>query len=444
MQELETSQTTTPLPQPFLDYINEKIKKNGEGGRPHFLQQLAKTHDPIDETLLILERAWLKQESYGKIAKDYQTTYHTIWRMVQDLEPYKQPITDYLTYVPRKKAFFNERLETSDYESVRNYIRRAKRDQHKQWKTVLRNAERCWKFLKYTDPTKWTSYEVADFLSTQLPSMQYHCLVAIRQIAPQIGEGGSDELSVARYSELQKIRKKDIFGNEINLILDCLRTKNMNYHENIFQLHITIGAREGKRDPNAGMSGLRWNHFKENFTKVDLFESKVKGGIWWRNCPINIFFPNLPEKLKQLWIDEGKPIDKRILNSTTYNTKKYDITYKDYRPYDILRKIYKEIREALAEYYQGKLEPSIYQELTTLLPHDADKIHVNLLWEAEVPLEVVAGQYFGKGEGLGLMGRGWLTIDVIKKHYLSLTQRTERFQKLLQQVNEYSNRFKGD
>jgi len=58
-----------------------------------------------------------------------------------------------------------------------------------------------------------------------------------------------------------------------------------------------------------------------------------------------------------------------------------------------------------------------------------------------VALEVVAGQYLGRGEGIGLMGRGWLDINTIKKHYLSLTQRSERIQKLRSQVRMYSERF---
>ena len=70
------------------------------------------------------------------------------------------------------------------------------------------------------------------------------------------------------------------------------------------------------------------------------------------------------------------------------------------------------------------------------------KIHVNLLWEAGIPLEVVAGQYMRRGEGIGLMGRGWLDINTIKKHYLSLTQRSERYQRLMQQIQQYSTRFK--
>lgn len=81
------------------------------------------------------------------------------------------------------------------------------------------------------------------------------------------------------------------------------------------------------------------------------------------------------------------------------------------------------------------------RELVHLQPHDADKIHCNLLWEAEVPLEVVAGQYIGGQEAIGLVGRGWLSLDTIKKHYLSLTARSKRFQKIRAKVTDYSQPF---
>jgi len=417
------------LPPEFLSYINQKLEKNHEGGRPHFIQQLAKQdREPIDEVLNILERAWIKNESITKIAKNYNTKYKTIWRLLGDLEPFKEPLTEYLTLVPRKKTFFNPELETSDYETVRAYIKRAKRDEVKTWRKSLNLAKKCWKFLRYRDPAKWTAQDVIDFLNTLPHGMASAMLDAIRQVAPQIRDPQSEHyIGTGRYREKIRRRKKDIFSNEVNLIREALTSKNMEYHETIFETHITLGAREGQ-DGKAGICGVTWDKFKHNFTKLDLYETKVRGGILWRDCPLDLFFTDLPEKLRKLWESRGKPINEKLIPEG----------YKE------LLQIYKEIREALKEYYQGKLEPSLFKELTTLRPHDADKIHVNLLWEAGVPLEVVAGQYLGRGEGIGLMGRGWLDINTIKKHYLSLTQRSERFQKLMQQVHDYSHRFNGD
>lgn len=150
-------------------------------------------------------------------------------------------------------------------------------------------------------------------------------------------------------------------------------------------------------------------------------------GLWSRNCPLDLLFRDLPGKLKEIWEKRGKPVTEKVILGG----------------YPELLGIYERIRQACAEYWKGKLEPDIYKELTTLLPHDADRIHVNLLWEAKVPLEVVAGQYLGRGEGIGLVDRIWLSTDTIKKYYLSLTQRSERFQKIKAQIIEYSKRLNG-
>ena len=431
MTETEQIQSVN-LPPEFESYINEKLEwgKNGKAGRPNFIQQLAKEdREPLDEVLNILERAWLKNQTIGKIQKDYKASYHTIWRLVKDLEPFKEPLIEYLTLVPRKKTFFNPELGTSDYETVRAFIKRAKRDKVQTYEKTLRIAKKFWKHLRYRDPAKWSAQQVIDYLDTLLEGSQSFMLDCIRQVAPQIRDDTSDDyVSTGRYREKLRRRKKDIFGKEVNLIRNALTDKGMNDHLTKFELHITLGAREGSRNPNSGMCGITWDKFKKNFTKLDLYESKVRGGIIWCDCPLDLFFRHLPKDVRNLWESKGKPIDEKVF-------------VEGYRE---LLQIYKEIRQALKEYYEGKLEPSLYKELTTLKPHDADKIHVNLLWEAGVPLEVVAGQYIGRGEGIGLMGRGWLDINTIKKHYLSLTQRSERFQKLMKQVQKYSYQFNGD
>jgi len=175
------------------------------------------------------------------------------------------------------------------------------------------------------------------------------------------------------------------------------------------------------------MTGLTWDRFHGNFTLCDDYESKVHGGIWWRDCPTDLLFKNLPHDLAALWDQRGKPITDYLINGG----------------YDELLAIYKRINKAVAEYYEGKLDPALFKELTTLEPHDADKIHVNLLWEAEVPLEIVAGEYLGGNEGVGLVGRGWLNTDVIKKHYLSLNRRSDRYKKIYAKIAEYSSQFNG-
>jgi hypothetical protein len=402
--------------------VNSKIKKNLSGGRPHFLELLAaRKQDPKDELLNICERAWIKNLSLTKIAKDYDTSGKTLYRLLKDLEPLKEEIAEYVKRAPRRKHFFLRELESSDYETVQNYIQRAKREGLKTFKEQIQIARHTWSALDYQDPQYWTADQICQYLSTLSQGSQSRALDAIRQVAPQIAIRGSrDQVQTGRFREKLSRRKKDIFGKEVHIIHRGL--ERFHYLKTIFDLHITLGAREGAQDPRSGLAGLTWDKFKDRFTKVDLYESKIRGGITWRDCPLDLFFKDLPRRLEKLWISRGKPPSDRVLLNG----------------YRELGQIYKAIRAILSVQYQGKVDPSLLKEFSTLRPHDADKIHVNLLWEAEIPLEVVAGQYIGKNEGIGLMGRGWLDINVIKKHYLSLTSRCKRMKKLQRQVREYS------
>jgi len=411
------------LPKKFEIYIQGKLMKSKEGGRPNLLQKLQKEkRDAKEEVLNILEMIWLKDKGLRQVAKKYKTTYITIWRLVRDLEDFKDGIITFLTLMPRRKMFYKKETQTSDYESVQAYINRAKRERIRTWRDKLNLAKRCWRYLNHKDPANWTADEVVEFLDTLSYGAKPNVLDGIRQVAPHL----KDQVKTGRYREKLRRRKKNIFAKETKMIIETLRGYNLHDHETVFKLHVTLGAREGARNTDAGLIGISWDRFKDNFIRVDLWESKVRGGIWSRNCPVELFFKDLPQRLKELWVLRGKPTTEKLI-----------------RDYKKLRQVYKDIRQALAKHYKGKLEPSLFKELTTLKPHDADKIHVNLLWEAGVPIEVVAGQFIGKGEGIGLMGRIWLSTDTIKKHYLSLTQRSERYRRLLRQVEKYSARFNG-
>jgi hypothetical protein len=421
------------LPFEFLNYLHEKINGKGEnrGGRPHFLSVLAKEgKDPKEELLNIIERAWIKDQNLKQIGKDYRTKRRNIYRILRDIENLsprmKGQIAEYVRTVSRRKKFYLPELDTSDYVTVQNYIKRAKRDGLIRYREQIRNARKAWTFFDGRDPAYWTADEVCDFLATLSRGSQSRMLDSIRQVAPQIAiKGSKDQVQTGRFREKLRRRKKDLFGNEISMIREALKSeKDFEYIRTIFELHLTLGAREGSTDPDSGLVGLTWDRFKKNFSKVDLYESKVRGGIWWRDCPLDLLFKDLPRRLKILWTRRRKPTTEKVLRNG----------YKE------LLDIYKTIRNVLRVYYHNE-DPSLLKEFVTLKPHDADKIHVNLLWEAEIPLEVVAGQFLGQNEGVGLMGRGWLDINTIRKYYLSLTQRSERFRKLERQVHRYSNRF---
>lgn len=414
------------LPSAFLEYIDSKTRPNESGGRPHFLSVIVKQGRDANEILLdILEDAWLKGKLLGAIAKHYHTSYDSIWRIIKDLKQFKPVISELLLKTPRAKKWFIEEFETSDYDIVQNYIKRAKREGLKNWKSAIQDARRFWTWTHYKAPQNWSADDVHDFLATLSRGAQSRILGAIRNVAPQIRDKTNPQyVGVGFFRAKLRQRKKDLFGAEVKMILDALKKKKMKYHATVFKLHVQIGAREGSNDTTSGMVGLNWSYFKHNFKAVDDFESKVHGGIWWRNCPLDVFFPELPDELRALWIQRGRPTDEKLIQGG----------------YEELKQVYRTIRATLKEEYEGKVDPSLAKEFSTIRCHDADKLHVNMLWEAGVPLEVVAGQYLGNSEGIGLLGRGWLAIDVIKKHYLSLTQRSHRFQRIEQNVRDYAQK----
>jgi hypothetical protein len=417
------------LPQPVAAYIAEKVEPNGSGGRPHFLAQVGKERDPTDVLLDIAELTWIKQKSLSKVARKFSTSYHTIYRVLDDLQPYKEELISLIETSPRRKTFWNRQLNASDYDTVQAFIKYAEREELKAYKNRMNMAEHVWKALGYKDPSNWHIDDVVAWIKTQPDGSQSGYVDAVRAVAPQFKTTTSpDYLPVSRYRAKIKKRKKPLFGQDIILVHEAIDAKLTPYHKDVFDFHITGGFREGANHPEAGITGISWDRFKKGFSKVDDYESKVRStGMWWRNCPVDLFFHDLPQRLRQRWEAEGKPTTAKLVKEG----------------YPELLQIYKDIRKACKEYWQGTVEPALLKEMSTLRPHDADKIHCNLCWEAGISLEVVAGQDLGNQEGLGLVGRGWLSTDTIKKYYLSLTQRSPKYQEMLAQVAEYASQFNG-
>ena len=262
----------------FAAYIESKTKTNGGKGRDHFLLHIAKSNKDVQEEIFaIIEKAWIKNNSIYKIVRYYKKqglgiSYHTIYRLLRDLEPFKEDLVNHLEKNPRRRTFYNQELDTSDYETVAAYIRRAKRASLRNYRRGLKTASRCWKALNRKDPQNWTGEEVQDFLTTLPSAMQSNMLDAIRQIAPQIADKNSpDYLTVLPYRDKIKLRKKDIFGEEVQLIREALTAKGLKTELIIMELHITGGFREGSKDTKSGICGLSWDRFKKNFTS-DIFK----------------------------------------------------------------------------------------------------------------------------------------------------------------------------
>jgi len=392
--------------------------------------ELAKSgRDPEEELLNIFEDAWIKERRLRSIAREYHTGYNTIMRLLEDFEPSKIAIVEYLKTTTRRRTFFNKQFETSNYGTVQNYIRRAKREGLKTWKTTLYDAEIVWRKIGYIDPAKWKVDDAIAVLNTLAVGQQGRTAISIRQIAPQLAEkGGINELKVGQFTAKIKRHKVRIFAKEMIRIRDALTALGWEYELTILLLHITTGAREGSEncaDKRSGLCGISWDRFHDGFRKVDLFESKVRGGIWSRDCPLDLLFKDLPGRLEKLWKERGRPTTAKVILGG----------------YRELLDIYQKINQGLEEFYAGRLEPALSHTLTTLKPHYSDKIHCNLLWEAEVPLEVTAGEYEGGEEGTGLVGRIWLDTNTIKKYYLTLDAESKRMKKIRNKIVAYSRIF---
>jgi len=107
----------------FDAFIEEKVRQTQ--GRPSFIKVLAQNRDPREAVLNIVDDAWVKDRSLGNIAHDYGTKYHTIFRLLKELEFLKKPLITYILETPRRKRFYVWSLDQSDYDTVQAYIEHA-------------------------------------------------------------------------------------------------------------------------------------------------------------------------------------------------------------------------------------------------------------------------------------------------------------------------------
>ncbi|MEM2185286.1 MAG: hypothetical protein QXS74_09705 [Nitrososphaeria archaeon] len=378
--------------------IQEYIRKNVLGeekdaGRSHFL---SKYEDPYIELLKILQRSWVKDESDNQIAKTYNVSYISIYRLRKYFEQYKEDLLKLIEQELGERKYFYVIQEgengfikvLSDYENVLNFYRRylrSTRTPKKQYiKNILLNAEKVWRFLGRKDPKDWTLTDIDNFIVhlrergvSQSLIQQY--IVAIRQVAPHLVSQGltTDWTKSSRSCEL--------FLEDLKQILDILYSKGMDREAFILKLHISLGSRE------QSFTKLKVDDFQNEV--VNVFESKVKGGILWRNINYTWLFDELKDEIKKYALPDGKIV----------------------KNYDELRRIYKRIRDAIIP---------ILGEKGRITPHYARKIHVNILWELGVPLELVAGQIIGN-EGYCWFGVGWSDLNTLRKHYLALSSKIQ-------------------
>jgi integrase len=208
------------------------------------------------------------------------------------------------------------------------------------------------------------------------------------------------------------VKKNDahvIYPEEFKLLMQDDRLSDL--EKLILATHITLGCREGReevwirgRKVRGGLLGLDWSnvHWENGLpVAVDVFETKAKGGIWWLNVKLDLFFKWLPGRLKEYWERQGRPREGRI----------FPISYSK------LLAIYKKVRKILNEYREQGLSPTM--AVSELTPHDARRTHAMWLILADVPFEVIAGGLRGEkiNSPLGVL---WITDITLVEYYADL------------------------
>ena len=115
------------LPKDFLNFVEKLAKKTG--GRRYFL---ADYKNPLEETLEICKMAWLQNKTIYDISKKYKVNASTIYRLLKNLEQWKEQITTFILEI-KPKIYVNirnhpiikkweERIRVSGSHSALRYI----------------------------------------------------------------------------------------------------------------------------------------------------------------------------------------------------------------------------------------------------------------------------------------------------------------------------------
>lgn len=286
-----------------------------------------------------------------------------------------------------------------DYEFVQRWVQRMKsgRKPIKTWRQRFNYCRKVWLILQKKNPENWT---IDDIELRVLPEVrklakrginQY--LIALRSLRPDFkfpdekGEILTTEKKPEPTFEWKNIYERIMEQRKLETFFKVGGFKK----ELKKRLHVTLGCREGTTG-EGGILNLEWDRVHWKRKTIDVFEGKTGGGFYWRDCPLNLFGDRTFEMLEQYWMEQGKPTSGKIFEDTTY---------KD------LKDIYRETAEAIGEKYGRNY----------ITPHFARKLHACLLIDADVPLEMVAGD-----KPYGIMGVGWEDLSTLKKYYLAFTK----------------------
>lgn len=305
---------------------------------------------------------------------------------------------------------------TSSYPTVQAFINRAQASGLKTMHETLKSTDKIFHFLEYKDPANWDGDDLNRWLATRPASMKSADLIHARKVAPQLANYGSEEgMNAPRPGNLKIVNYKryDLLTSEIVKALDHLDETGFYEASTIVRLHLVLGCREGSvvhEGEEPGLLNLPWSRVNLSKKTADVYEGKVKKGILWRDCPLGLFGWNVPDRIREL---KGRVTEFEIGD----RTNKIDSTSKVVgMSYESLLAVY----HLFAQTLRAVNPDASFDDVT---PHTGRHLHVNLLWERGVPMELIAGD---SEAGFGLCGVGWTDLSTLKKFYFTLSMRSPK------------------
>lgn len=360
------------------------------------------------EALTLFALNWDKK----KIKKELKIGEATYWRIKREFDALSGSEQIAIRELAEQEEKAKEKF--IDYEYVQRWVALMKSEKIKSWRKRFNACHRIWLILQKKNPENWTSDDIKLRAIPELRKRSkniFGYLISIRSLRPDL----KTEIKTKREKgepsfEWKYVYERIMQGDKLEVFLRAGGFRP----ELIKRLHVTLGCREGTKGVG-GILGLEWNRINWEKKTIDVFEGKTGGGFYWLNCPLDLFGDRIFEMLQQYWIEQGKPTTGKIFKDIVYATR----SKTDYK--ETLCNFYKKSAEAIGETYGRE----------GITPHFARKLHACLLIDADVPLEMVAGD-----KPFGIMGVGWEDLTTLKKYYLAFRKsKVEENRQKAKQVN---------
>lgn len=308
---------------------------------------------------------------------------------------------------------------TSPFPSVTSFMSR--QADKETWEKTLQYLDKFYRFTGYKAPQNWTAADVNAYKnSIPTKSVKMRFLIEVRRIEPRFKFDSalfSETGTPGDYKELN-VKRYYLDSTQIVAGLVHMEKLGMRIPAFILRTHLDLGCREGSEIPKrtqkrGGLLGLKWdgvnwsNAGREGRPTMDVYENKTKGGVTWKDCPLDLFGWRVYELMRKM---RGTVDEFRVGKEGTLF--KYDGSGDS-----VIGISYKGLLAVWGVY--GEVLRSLYPDakFDAVTPHTGRHLHVNLLVDRGIDSMTIAGD--GKA-GVGVVGVGWETLDVLHTYYMSL------------------------